>query len=264
MEHIAVAVQKDSTDVRLVNMKTEDNEIPQLIQELKKEADYDKRITEVQQFNKANRWKKRAIQISVMLFPVEYYGNYSAVVSIYRGDGTITVTTGGIEMGQGLNTKAAQVCAYELGVPLELVSVIPSYSFAAPNNVFSGSSITSESVCYSIIQACKMLNSRLAPIKRDMVDATWGDVIKKAGDELVELTASYMMTDKEPDLQSYSAYTVVILEVELDVTTGRYSLLRVDMLEDVGLSANPAVDVGQVGFYYRILEKKYKKASNYI
>lgn len=187
MEHIAFAVNKDPTSVRVTNMRTDDNDLPSLICTLKQDSNYDKRANDIEMFNKNNRWKKKAIKISVMSFPVEFYGNYSALVTIYRGDGTVTVTTGGIEMGQGSNTKAAQVCAYELGIPLDYVSVIPHYSFTAANNVFSGSSITSESVCYSIIKACKVLRDRLEPIRAEMPDATWKDLIKKAGDEEVIL-----------------------------------------------------------------------------
>ncbi|KAI5646277.1 molybdopterin-binding domain of aldehyde dehydrogenase domain-containing protein [Phthorimaea operculella] len=246
MEHIAFTVGKDATAVRLANMRTEDNDLPQLIEEYKKDCDYDNRIDEIEKFNKVNRWQKRAIKIAVMSFPVEYYGNYSALVSIYRGDGTVTVTTGGVEMGQGVNTKAQQVCAYELGIPLEDVSILPMYSFVSANNVFSGSSIVSESVCYSIIRACDILKQRLQPIKDKMTNPTWKELIKKAGEELIDLTASYMMTNKEKDLSSYNAYTVTILETELDVLTGRYEILRADILEDVGLSTNPTIDVGQV------------------
>lgn len=247
MEHIAFTVNKDPTTVRLTNMRSEDNDLPCLIKTQKRNSNYDKRVEDIKQFNICNRWKKKAIQISVMSFPVEFYGNYSALVTIYRGDGTVTVTTGGIDMGQGANTKAAQVCAYELGIPLDYVSVLPHYSFTAANNVFSGSSITSESVCFSIIKACKMLKDRLAPIKADMPDATWKELIKKAGDELIDLTAIYMMTDKEKCLSDYSAFAVAILEITLDVLTGRYLIDRADVLEDVGLSANPIIDVGQVG-----------------
>ncbi|CAH2090197.1 unnamed protein product [Euphydryas editha] len=246
MEHIAFEVQKDPTDVRLVNMRQEDNDIPTLIRTLKTKADYEKRLNEIKTFNKNNRWMKKAIHISVMLFPVIYYGNYTAMVSIYRGDGTVTVTTGGIEMGQGVNTKAAQVCAYELGIPLDKVTVIPSYSFVAANNVFSGSSIVSESVCYSIIQACDTLKERLKPIKEQMNNPTWLELIKRAGDELIDLTATYMMTEKNPELQGYSAFAVTIAEVELDVLTGKFQISRVDILEDAGISANPNIDIGQI------------------
>ncbi|KAL0878640.1 hypothetical protein ABMA27_003714 [Loxostege sticticalis] len=246
MEHIAFEVKKDPTEVRILNMRKEDNDLPTLIAELKKDTDYDKRAQAIQQFNKANRWMKKAITINVMSFPVMFYGNYSGMVAIYRGDATVTVTTGGVEMGQGVNTKVAQVCAYELGIPLEYVSVLPHYSFTAANNVFSGSSITSESACYAVIKACQMLKKRLEPIKSSMTNPTWQELITKAGEEQVDLTAIYMMTDKEEDLSSYSAFAVAILEVQLDVLTGLYELLRVDILEDVGLSANPSVDVGQV------------------
>nr|QLI62139.1 aldehyde oxidase 8 [Streltzoviella insularis] len=246
MEHIAFEIKKDATAVRLANMRKDDNDLPSLIEDFKKDTDYDKRVKEIEQYNQANRWKKRAIKINIMGFPVVYYGNYSAMVSIYRGDGTVTVSTGGVEMGQGLNTKAAQVCAYELGIPLEYISVIPNYSFVAANNVFSGSSITSESVCYSIIKACATLKERLKDVKEKMTNPTWRELVKKAGDEQVDLTATYMMKDTEEDLKPYTAFAVAILEVELDVLTGRYEMRRADILEDVGLSANPSVDVGQV------------------
>lgn len=246
MEHIAFVVGKDATEVRKTNMRTDDNDLPELITVLQNDSDYAKRVAEVKRFNETNRWKKRAIALSVMSFPVIYYGNYSALVSIYRGDGTVTITTGGIEMGQGLNTKAAQVCAYELGIPLECVNVIPNCTYVASNNVFSGSSITTESVCYSIIQACKVLKERIEPVKRSMPTASWKDIVKKAGDDEIELTALYMMADTDPNLQGYSAFAVAIIETELDVLTGRFQILRVDILEDVGVSANPKLDVGQV------------------
>nr|XP_034833059.1 xanthine dehydrogenase/oxidase-like [Maniola hyperantus] len=246
MEHIAFALNKEPTDVRLANMRKEDNDLPSLIETLKLKADYEKRLRDVKIFNKNNRWMKKAIKVNVMLFPVEYYGNYTAMVSIYRGDGTVTITTGGVEMGQGVNTKAVQVCAYELGIPLDQITIIPNYSFVAANNVFSGSSIVSECVCYSIIKACNTLKRRLQPIKEQLSNPTWLELIQKAGEEEIDLTATYTMVDTEPDLHKYSAFAVSILEVQLDVLTGKFQLNRCDILEDVGLSANPNIDVGQV------------------
>lgn len=261
IEHIAFEVQKDPTLVRLANMSSTEQDMPELITSFKTEVDYDRRSKEIEAYNSNNRWKKRAIKVSVMSFPVIYYGNYSAAVCIFRGDGTVSISTGGIEMGQGTNTKAAQVCARELGVPLSYVSVISSYSFIGCNCVFSGSSITTESVCYSIIQACGTLNSRLAPLKARYPNYDWLELIQKAGEEQIDLFAYYMMTDKEEDLNGYNAYAVTILEVELDILTGRFLILRLDILEDVGTSINPELDVGQVeggyiqGYGYFTCEK---------
>ncbi|KAH9635687.1 hypothetical protein HF086_012687 [Spodoptera exigua] len=246
MQHIAFAVNKDPIAVRQINMRSQDNDLPELIENYKKEVDYDRRVKEIEQFNQTNRWMKKAISCNVMSWPVIYYGNYSALVSIYRGDGTVTVSTGGIEMGQGINTKCAQVCAYELGVPLEYVKIVPNHSFVAANNVFSGSSITTESCAYAIIRACEKLKANLAPIREKMPGATWKEIVQKAGEEQVDLTSLFMMKDTDENLKPYSAFAVAFIEVLLDVTTGRYQIARVDIMEDVGISANPKLDVGQV------------------
>lgn len=53
----------------------------------------------------ANRWKKKGISVMPVVFPVDFFFSHHAMVSIYSGDGTVTVTHGGVEMGQGVNTK---------------------------------------------------------------------------------------------------------------------------------------------------------------
>lgn len=40
-----------------------------------------------------------------MMFPLTIFGQFHALVSIYARDGTVSVTHGGIECGQGINTK---------------------------------------------------------------------------------------------------------------------------------------------------------------
>jgi xanthine dehydrogenase molybdopterin-binding subunit B len=62
-------------------------------------------------------------------------------------DGHVAVSHGGIEMGQGLNTKVIQTVAESLGIAMDRVKNKPSNNFVAANGVASGGSVTSEIVC---------------------------------------------------------------------------------------------------------------------
>ncbi len=44
----------------------------------------------------------------------------------------------------------------------------------------------------------------------------------------------------------YYAYGAAVTEVEIDVLTGEFKILRVDAVCDVNKSPNPAVDIGQL------------------
>jgi xanthine dehydrogenase/oxidase len=82
-----------------------------------------------------------------MRYPIIHFGTTHALISIYHGDGSVAIQHGGIEMGQGINTKAAQVAAHILGIPMSKISVKPS-STRLPNQIVSGGSQTSGNVCH--------------------------------------------------------------------------------------------------------------------
>lgn len=245
MERISHYTGTDPIQVRLMNMKKENNPIPELIQQLKVDCDYESRLAEVKNFNKENRWRKRAIRLMPMTYEIFYIGPYPATVSIFHADGSVIITHGGIEMGQGINTKAAQVCAYILGIPLEKVSVKPSTSFASPNSMTTGASIGSECISFSVMRASQILLERLRPIKEKNINATWNEIVSEAYLSGIHLQASHMYTTSDP-ITPYEIYGVVALEIELDVLTGNHDIRRVDLLEDTGRSLSPEIDIGQV------------------
>lgn len=103
---------------------------------------------EINNANAANRYRKRGIATSVMQYHVQYFGNFPTYVAIYHTDGTVVVSHGGIECGQGINTKVAQVVAHAFGIPYELVSVKPSDNVIAANAQVTGGTIASDTICF--------------------------------------------------------------------------------------------------------------------
>ncbi len=98
-----------------------------MIADLKSTCEIEKRQAQVSDFNKANKWKKRGMALVPICYsvhnmafsPMPYYCH----ISIFEGDGSISICHGGIEMGQGINTKVAQTVAKEFNVPMEIVRV---------------------------------------------------------------------------------------------------------------------------------------------
>ncbi|KAF6204370.1 hypothetical protein GE061_002711 [Apolygus lucorum] len=246
MDHITAVTGKDPIQVRLANLdKAANSDVPKLINDAVESANYRQRVEEVDKFNKENRWKKRGISIVPMDYPFGYFGGFHAVVSIYGNDGTVVITHGAIEMGQGVNTKVAQVAAHLLGIDVSLISVKPTYNHTSPNDVSTGGSVGSESVAYAVKKCCEMLNERLAPYKKQLgPDADWISIIRNAHRSLVDLMATYQFT--MADAKGYNIYGVTIAEVEVDILTGQYQTRRVDLVEDAGQSLSPEVDIGQV------------------
>ncbi|KAJ3639859.1 hypothetical protein Zmor_003192 [Zophobas morio] len=244
MEHCAVELGMDPIELKKANFQQ--TPISTYIDELKTWADIDTRKADIETFNQENRWKKKGLAVVNMTYNLGASGPFSVMVSIFHGDGTVQISHGGIEMGQGINTKAAQVCAYKFGIDLNFVAVLPSNSFTCPNNVVTGGSVTSEAVCYGVIQACDQLIARIQPYKDKNPNGTWPDWITACHEDFVNLAAIGMFSPKEPNVNEYPIYGVCACEVIIDILTGQHIVNRVDLLEDVGRSMSPLVDIGQV------------------
>lgn len=245
MERISYEMSLDPFDVRLANLEeTRFGTIREMSQTLKTNSQYDERKMFVDKFNKENRWKKRGIRCTFLRWTPFGSQNFDVNMSVYHGDGTIAITHSGIEMGQGVNTKAAQICAYFLKVPLDKIQIKANNTVIAPNGFISGGSLTSQNVGIGVQRCCEELLRRLEPIRRQMENPTWEELIQRAFTMQVDLQVHGFTSDA--DAQEYDIFGVTIAEVEVDVLTGEYEILRVDLLQDVGQSVSPEIDVGQV------------------
>ncbi|XP_043217578.1 indole-3-acetaldehyde oxidase-like isoform X1 [Amphibalanus amphitrite] len=253
MQRIAHELKLDPWEVRKANFFKPDTKFAlsasdeadhavftQMIDEMFTEGQIQQRKADIAAFNQANRWKKRALSLVPLRYPVHLWAKYPALVSIYDLDGTVAVSVGGIEMGQGLNTKVAQVCAHELGVSLDMVSVKPSDNLISPNASPTGGSIGSEMSCMAVRDACQELKLRLKPFQGE--DKAWIQVVTSASGAGVNLSA-HSASRRRPE--TYNVFGLTAVELELDVLTGENCVRRVDLYEDAGQSLSPWVDIGQ-------------------
>jgi xanthine dehydrogenase large subunit len=184
------------------------------------------------------------------------------------------VNHGGTEMGQGLNTKMAQVAADGLGIPVSLVRVTATDTQKVPNASATAASSGADINGAAINNACDQLRERLSAVAARMLGCpaadvvfqggqalgdgkavTWQALIKQAWLDRVGLgvTGFYMTPDIAYDFQTlkgrafyYFCYGAAVSEMEIDTLTGEWWLKAVDIVHDVGRSINPAIDRGQV------------------
>nr|XP_017009207.2 LOW QUALITY PROTEIN: indole-3-acetaldehyde oxidase [Drosophila takahashii] len=243
IEHIAFETGLDPVDVRYANLLPA-HKMGDMMPRFLESTKYKERRTAVIQHNKENRWHKRGLGLCIMEYQIGYFGQYPATVAIYHSDGTVVVSHGGIEMGQGMNTKISQVVGHTLGIPMEQVRIEASDTINGANSMVTGGAVGSETLCFAVRKACETLNQRLEPLKEEIKPQNWQDLIKEAYNRKINLIASDQC--KQGDMDPYSVCGLCLTEVELDVLTGNYIVGRVDILEDTGESLNPNVDIGQI------------------
>ncbi|CAK1590833.1 unnamed protein product [Parnassius mnemosyne] len=244
MERISYVLDRDPLQVRLSNLNPLYTDIAEIVSTLMEDSEYKKRKEEVQTFNKLNRWKKRGLRLALMSWPASTVMDFHILMTVYHGDGSVEVRHGGIEIGQGINTKVAQTVAYVLQIPLNKVKIKPTTVSTNPNTIITGGSRTTHAVCFGAIKCCQIILDRLSIVREILNEPTWELLIETAYMRGINLQASYRVTpnDEEP----YRSAGAVVTEVELDILTGEHDILRVDIMQDVGLSINPKLDIGQI------------------
>lgn len=121
--------------------------IPEAWSQIFETAEVDRRQREIDEFNVSNKWKKR----SLCMLPTKYGINYTAkfmnqagaLVHVYR-DGTVLISHGGMEMGQGLHTKMCQVVARALSIPHEYVHVTETSTATVSNATATAGSMSTD------------------------------------------------------------------------------------------------------------------------
>lgn len=137
-----------------------------------------------------------------------------------------------------------QVASHFLDIPMEKIVVKQTSSLTSPNDVGTVASTTSEISCYVVKKCCEQLLAQLKPVRDEHPNATWEELMEIAFNKNVDLQANAFVSAEE--LQNYQTLGVSCAEVEVDFLTGNMLLRRVDILQDMGESMSPGIDIGQV------------------
>lgn len=247
MEQISYELSIDPIQLRLANLDPLHNDLKVMCQTLFGTSEYATRRTAVNKFNAENRWKKRGLRVVFLRWEHIYARYFDVNLAVYQADGTVAISHGGVEIGQGINTKAAQIAASMLNIPINKVIIKENNTISSPNAAVTGGSLTTQNIIIAVEKCCEQLLAKLEPVRRQLNNPTWRELIQKSFEMYIDLQAHGFAGQN--DQQAYEIYGVTVAEVEIDVLTGETEILRVDVLQDAGQSVNPELDVGQVGFY---------------
>jgi xanthine dehydrogenase large subunit len=271
------ASQAPARNVTPYLQTVEDNVIHELVDRLVATSDYSRRRAEVAAFNARSPVLKRGLALTPVKFGISFnvahFNQAGALVHVYA-DGSILVNHGGTEMGQGLNTKVAQVVAHELGVDLAQVRCTATDTQKVANTSATAASTGADLNGKAAQDAARQIRDRLAAFAAQRFGVAqqavrFGDDRVVAGTHALsfgELVAQAYMARVQlwsdgfyatPGLHwdrdklqgkpfFYFAYGAAVSDVLVDTLTGESRLLRADVLHDVGRSLNPAIDIGQV------------------
>jgi xanthine dehydrogenase large subunit len=304
LQEVAQALGVDAWDVRRANLYRDgdptrnttpygqvvrDHVLEETFDTLEESSDYRARMLAVTEHNLARPTRLRGLAVSPVKFGISFTTKFlnqgNALVNVYT-DGSIQVSTGGTEMGQGLNTKVRQLVADEFGLSHESVVLMSTSTEKNHNTSPTAASAGTDLNGAAALDACRQIKRRMMEFAAELfADSTEGIVrspehVRFAGGfvyderiadpahqlafgafcdqarrERVDLGARGFYATPGVDFNRetgrgspffYYTTGAAVAEVSIDRFTGDVTVERVDLLMDIGRSINPGIDRGQV------------------
>lgn len=234
---------------------------------------------EVESFNRQNRFYKKGLSLMPVCFGISFTNTMMnqarALVHVYS-DGTVGVSTGAVEMGQGVNSKMLQVVASCFGISPVRIKLESTNTTRVANTSPSAASSTADLNGKALLNACNQVKERLFSfIKTELTDNedeiieikdevvyindeasifNWKNLIQQAFLKRINLSAkghyatpiiNFDKTIEKGHPFAYHVYGTALTIVTVDCLRGTYEIDAVKVVHDFGSSMNRAVDLGQ-------------------
>ncbi|MFC6877620.1 xanthine dehydrogenase molybdopterin binding subunit [Flavobacterium myungsuense] len=231
----------------------------------------------VETFNATNSRFKKGLAVQPICFGISFtntmMNHARALVHIYH-DGSVVVSTGAVEMGQGVNTKLLQIATETFGIKPSSVRIESTNTLRVANTSPTAASAGADLNGKALQMACNALLDRLKAVANqdfenatiaindeviyandEKTEVTWHQLITKAFTQRVALsenshyatpTIHYDKTKEKGHPFAYHVYGTAIIEVTLDCLKGVYNFDSVNIVHDFGKSMNATIDNGQI------------------
>jgi len=288
--HAAESLNVSASEIQQKNLLQNGDEFPygQLAEseaitswtQADKQYDFAKLQTEAEEFNSQSKFVKKGVALMPVCFGISFtktpMNQARALVHVYT-DGSVAVSTGAVEMGQGVNTKIAQVAARTFSLPIERIKVHTTNTLRIANTSPTAASAAADLNGRATQNACETIRARLAELAKDLVEAEnvsdisfengfvlhkneltdwdWLKLVNEAHLRRVNLSehAHYATQGINFDWNTasghpfaYHVYGTAIVGVTVDCRRGIYEVEYVKTCHDFGSSMNTSVDYGQI------------------
>ncbi|CAN5374581.1 xanthine dehydrogenase molybdopterin binding subunit [soil metagenome] len=240
--------------------------------------DFQKLKQEIEEFNAANKLRKKGFAVMPICFGISFtktmMNQARSLVHVYS-DGSVNISTGAVEMGQGVNTKILQVAAEIFSLSADKVKINSTNTFRIANTSPTAASAAADLNGQATQIACREILNRLykvaseelncgvgeIQIKKECVyvkgqksSLDWKKLVMLAYSNRVSLSehAHYATPEIHFDLKkekghpfAYHVFGTAIVAVTVDCLRGIYEIDSVKVVHDFGKSMNPIIDRGQ-------------------
>jgi xanthine dehydrogenase large subunit len=259
----------------------------------------------IDSFNEAHFESKKGFAVMPICFGISFTSTFlnqaSALVHVYT-DGSVAVSTGGVEMGQGLITNLAAIAAKALGIRPERIKIESTNTTRVANMSASAASATTDLNGNATLLAIGQILDRLktlvvnelhlshaekVTIVEEQVlydgqptDWDWAKLVQKAYTSRVDLSAHgfyatpgiwFDRAKEKGHPFAYHVFGTAIIEVTVDCLRGTYDINSAKIVHDLGRPINEIVDRGQIegglaqGLGWMTLEElKFDETGHYL
>ena len=235
---------------------------------------------EAEDFNAGSQYFKKGVAVMPICFGISFtktpMNQARSLVHVYT-DGSVAVSTGAVEMGQGVNTKMAQVAAKIFGMEIGKVRVHTTNTLRIANTSPTAASAAADLNGKATQIACETIRKRLLEVALPLVEAasveditiqdgvvhrsgektslSWETLVMEAHLQRVNLSEhshyatpgiGFDWSTAKGHPFAYHVYGTAIVGVTVDCLRGRYEIDYVKCCHDFGSSINEAVDLGQI------------------